>query len=516
MRVVTTYGSAETCGGCVYDGFPLEDVLVRVEEDGRILLGGATIAAGYLDAPELSAETFIEEDGVRWYRTNDLGELDADGRLTVLGRADDVVITGGLKVSAAHVQAELEKLDGVRAAFVAGVPSAEWGHALAAYVAVADSSPEGTGGVRRPPERDLGAGAGCAGPENGPARRGTAHAAQRQTRPPGHDGPAGCAASGKIDKPPPAAGRRFNQPTSIQRTNEVLTVATAAQWIQGARLRTLPAAIAPVLIGSAAAYEMDSFILLNAVLAALVALLLQIGVNYANDYSDGIRGTDEDRVGPLRLVGSGAASPEHVKRAAFAAFGLAMLFGLILVIITQAWWLILVGIGCVLAAWGYTGGKNPYGYLGLGDVFVFVFFGLVATLGTTYTQAGQLSLAAIIGAIGTGLIACALLMANNVRDIPTDRKAGKKTLAVRLGDKHARESYVLMLGRRDPAGHRPGPRPAVDADRAAADPRQPHAVLADDLRAAPQEPHPGPEADRAHQPRLRRAVFTGLILSHGF
>lgn len=143
VRVVTTYGSSETCGGCVYDGFPLEDVLVRVEDDGRILLGGATIAAGYLQAPELSAAAFIEADGVRWYRTNDLGELDADGRLTVLGRADDVVITGGVKVSAAHVQAELEKLDGVRAAFVAGVPSAEWGHALAAYVAVADSSPEG-------------------------------------------------------------------------------------------------------------------------------------------------------------------------------------------------------------------------------------------------------------------------------------------------------------------------------------------------------------------------------------
>jgi 1,4-dihydroxy-2-naphthoate octaprenyltransferase len=222
-------------------------------------------------------------------------------------------------------------------------------------------------------------------------------------------------------------------------------VATAAQWIQGARLRTLPAAIAPVLIGSAAAYEMGSFRPVNALLAAMVALLLQVGVNFANDYSDGIRGTDEDRVGPLRLVGSGVAEPGHVKRAAFAAFGLAMLFGLILVIITQAWWLILVGVGCVLAAWGYTGGKNPYGYLGLGDLFVFVFFGLVATLGTTYTQAGQLSVASIIGAIGTGLIACALLMANNVRDIPTDRVAGKKTLAVRLGDKHARESYVLML-----------------------------------------------------------------------
>ncbi|MFJ5954432.1 1,4-dihydroxy-2-naphthoate polyprenyltransferase [Paenarthrobacter sp. NPDC092416] len=222
-------------------------------------------------------------------------------------------------------------------------------------------------------------------------------------------------------------------------------MATAAQWIQGARLRTLPAAIAPVLIGSAAAYELQAFRLPNAILAALVALLLQVGVNYANDYSDGIRGTDEERVGPLRLVGSGVAKPEHVKWAAFALFGAAMVFGLILVIITQTWWLILVGIGCVLAAWGYTGGKNPYGYMGLGDVFVFVFFGLVATLGTTYTQAGQVSLAAVIGAIGTGLIACALLMANNVRDIPTDTVAGKRTLAVRLGDRHARESYVLML-----------------------------------------------------------------------
>ncbi|MHC6222129.1 1,4-dihydroxy-2-naphthoate polyprenyltransferase [Arthrobacter sp. MMS24-S77] len=222
-------------------------------------------------------------------------------------------------------------------------------------------------------------------------------------------------------------------------------MATAAQWIQGARLRTLPAAIAPVLIGTAAAYELQSFRVLNAILAALVALLLQIGVNYANDYSDGIRGTDEDRVGPLRLVGSGVARPDHVKWAAFGAFGLAMVFGLVLVIITQSWWLILVGLGCILAAWGYTGGKNPYGYMGLGDVFVFVFFGLVATLGTTYTQAGQVSLPAVVGAIGTGLIACALLMANNVRDIPTDMAAGKRTLAVRLGDRHARESYVLML-----------------------------------------------------------------------
>jgi O-succinylbenzoic acid--CoA ligase len=141
VRVVTTYGSAETCGGCVYDGVPLDGVEVKLGADGRILLGGETVAAGYLDQPELTAESFFEEAGVRWYRTHDLGEWDAQGRLRVLGRADDVVITGGVKVSAAHVQRELEKLDGVRAAFVAGVPSAEWGQALAAYVVLADDSP---------------------------------------------------------------------------------------------------------------------------------------------------------------------------------------------------------------------------------------------------------------------------------------------------------------------------------------------------------------------------------------
>jgi len=141
VRVITTYGSAETCGGCVYDGVPLEGVQVRVADDGRVLLGGDTVAAGYLDAPE-ARDTFFEEDGVRWYRTNDLGTLDADGRLTVLGRADDVIITGGVKISAAHVQEELEKSDGVTAAFVAGVPSAEWGQAVAAYVALADGATE--------------------------------------------------------------------------------------------------------------------------------------------------------------------------------------------------------------------------------------------------------------------------------------------------------------------------------------------------------------------------------------
>ncbi len=222
-------------------------------------------------------------------------------------------------------------------------------------------------------------------------------------------------------------------------------MATVGQWISGARLRTLPMAVAPVIIGTAAAFDMGALQWGRAVLAMVVALLLQVGVNYANDYSDGIRGTDEVRVGPLRLVGSGAAKPTHVKMAAFAAFGLAMLAGLGLVVLSLAWWLLLIGAGAVFAAWGYTGGKNPYGYMGLGDVFVFVFFGPVATLGTTFTQTGSVSTAAVLGSISTGLIAVALLMANNVRDIPTDTEVGKRTLAVRLGDRNARLSYVVML-----------------------------------------------------------------------
>ncbi|GAA1124408.1 1,4-dihydroxy-2-naphthoate polyprenyltransferase [Arthrobacter flavus] len=222
-------------------------------------------------------------------------------------------------------------------------------------------------------------------------------------------------------------------------------MATAAQWLEGARPRTLPMAIAPVIVGCAAAFDLEAFKPVNALLAAVVAVMLQIGVNYANDYSDGVRGTDADRVGPLRLTGSGAARPGQVKWAAFACFALAMVAGTSLIVLSQTWFLLLVGVGCVAAAWGYTGGRNPYGYMGLGDVFVFVFFGLVATLGTTYTQAGQLSAVAWIGAISTGIIAMALLMANNVRDIPTDREAGKITLAVRLGDTPARITYVMML-----------------------------------------------------------------------
>ncbi|WP_309081025.1 1,4-dihydroxy-2-naphthoate polyprenyltransferase [Zhihengliuella sp.] len=223
-------------------------------------------------------------------------------------------------------------------------------------------------------------------------------------------------------------------------------MATVGQWIAGARLRTLPMAVAPVIVGTAAAYEVDERLHWErALLAAFVALLLQIGVNYANDYSDGIRGTDDQRVGPLRLTASGLVPPQRVKAAAFACFGAAAVAGLALVLLSQAWPLLLVGVAAILAAWGYTGGANPYGYQGLGDLFVFLFFGLVATLGSTFTQVLQLTGPAWIGAVSTGLIAAALLMANNVRDIPTDREVGKRTLAVRLGDEWARASYVLML-----------------------------------------------------------------------
>jgi len=182
----------------------------------------------------------------------------------------------------------------------------------------------------------------------------------------------------------------------------------------------------------------------KAALAMVVALALQVGVNYANDYSDGIRGTDADRVGPLRLVGSGLATPRSVKLAAFAAFGVAAAVGLVLAA-TTAWWLVGVGALCVLAAWYYTGGRSPYGYLGLGEVMVFVFFGLVAVVGTTYVQTETWPLPALYAAVGVGAIACAILVANNLRDIPTDAVAGKRTLAVVLGDTRTRGLYVMLL-----------------------------------------------------------------------
>jgi len=221
-------------------------------------------------------------------------------------------------------------------------------------------------------------------------------------------------------------------------------MATPAQWLEGARPRTLPAAVSPVLAGTAVAAYLDEAVWWKALLALLVSLALQVGVNYANDYSDGIRGTDADRVGPLRLVGSGAAEPGQVKRAAFAAFGVAMVAGLVLCA-TSSWWLVLVGALAVVAAWFYTGGSTPYGYRALGEVMVFVFFGLVAVLGTTFVQTGSFPLAAWYAAVGVGALACAILVANNLRDIPTDREVGKRTLAVVLGDQQSRYLYAFLL-----------------------------------------------------------------------
>ncbi|MGA8977915.1 MAG: 1,4-dihydroxy-2-naphthoate polyprenyltransferase [Pedococcus sp.] len=222
-------------------------------------------------------------------------------------------------------------------------------------------------------------------------------------------------------------------------------MATLSQWIAGARPRTLPAAVAPVVVGTAAAAPLDRVNLGLGLLAVLVSLGLQVGVNYANDYSDGIRGTDTDRVGPVRLVGQHKAKAENVKLMAFAFFGAAALVGLALVAISEAWIMVPLGALAVLAAWKYTGGDNPYGYRGLGELYVFVFFGLMATLGTLYTQAKELTAVGVLGAVGVGAIASAILVANNLRDIPTDRESGKLTLAVRLGDRGTRHLYLALV-----------------------------------------------------------------------
>jgi 1,4-dihydroxy-2-naphthoate octaprenyltransferase len=221
-------------------------------------------------------------------------------------------------------------------------------------------------------------------------------------------------------------------------------VTTTAQWVEGARPRTLPVAFAPVLVGTGAAAAAGEVRLGRALLALVVALALQVGVNYANDYSDGIRGTDDARVGPLRLVGSGAAAPSAVRAAAFTAFGIAAAAGLVLAALTT-WALVAVGAVAIAAAWGYTGGARPYGYRGLGELSVFVFFGLVAVLGTTYVQTGRLTGAALGGGIAMGSLACAVLVTNNLRDVPTDVEAGKRTLAVVLGEPRTRVLYASLV-----------------------------------------------------------------------
>lgn len=214
------------------------------------------------------------------------------------------------------------------------------------------------------------------------------------------------------------------------------------KWIIGARLRTLPAAVAPVVVATALAGSESS--LLPALLALVVSLALQIGVNYANDYSDGIRGTDANRVGPTRITASGLATASSVKAAAFISFGVGATAGLALAAMTN-WWLIAVGALAIVAAWGYTGGKNPYGYLGLGELFVFIFFGVVATVGTFYVQTEQLTRDALLASIPMGTFACALLAVNNIRDRALDEPMGKRTLAVRLGDRKSRAFFAALI-----------------------------------------------------------------------
>ena len=214
------------------------------------------------------------------------------------------------------------------------------------------------------------------------------------------------------------------------------------KWILGARPRTLPAAIAPVVVASAlAGLDFNWF---RAALALKVGVWLQIGVNYANDYSDGVKGTDENRIGPTRLVASGLASAKAVKNAAFISFAIASIAGLWLSLLTSPL-LILIGILAIAAAWGYTGGKNPYGYSGLGEVSVFTFFGLVATMGTYYVQTESITALSFIVAIPMGALSCAILEVNNIRDRAQDELVGKRTLAVRLGDRKARFLFVSLL-----------------------------------------------------------------------
>ncbi|MFS8098016.1 1,4-dihydroxy-2-naphthoate polyprenyltransferase [Lentzea alba] len=222
-------------------------------------------------------------------------------------------------------------------------------------------------------------------------------------------------------------------------------MASVVQWVQGTRPRTLPNSIAPVIVGAAAAHHIDEFKPLYTALALVVSIALQIGVNYANDYSDGIRGTDDNRVGPFRLTGSGAAEPSSVRLAAFISLGIGALAGIVLVVLSGYWWLLAFGAVCLAGAWFYTGGKRPYGYAGLGEIAVFLFFGPAAVLGTLYVQSGEITGIGIGASIAMGSISAAVLVANNLRDIPTDAVSGKRTMAVVLGDKDTRRLYLALV-----------------------------------------------------------------------
>jgi 1,4-dihydroxy-2-naphthoate octaprenyltransferase len=250
-------------------------------------------------------------------------------------------------------------------------------------------------------------------------------------------------------KPAQRSGRSGARPTAAAQARP----AGARAWIAGARLRTLPLSVAPVILGSAIAriegptgdHGLHVWHEYRIALCLILAVALQLGVNYANDYSDGIRGTDRYRVGPPRLVGSGAVAPRAVLVVALVFFAIGAAAGVTLIVLTQFWWLFAVGALALAAAWFYTGGRRPYGYAGLGEIGVFVFFGLVATAGSTYVQIEEFSLSAVIAGVGVGAIACAVLMVNNIRDRVQDAQAGKRTLAVRLGDMPSRIVFAVFV-----------------------------------------------------------------------
>ena len=360
VGVVTTYGMTETAGGCVYDGHLLDGVTVRIGEGAE--LAGPT----WRSATPRSGDGGLFVDAA-WFRTRDAGSLD-DGRLTLHGRLDDVVISGGANVAPAAVEAALREHPDVADAVVFGHPDPGVGQ---------------RGGRRRPG-----------------ARRGTLA---------GDPAPVGRRSAGRPRGPAHAAGRRRLSAAAHRQAwiggrwpRRCATDGHPAQWLAGARPKTLPAAFAPVLVGTGAAIALGGFRPLPALLA-LVALALQVAVNYANDYSDGRRGTDADRVGPMRLVGSGAAALRQVLVAAGLAFAVAAVAGVGLAALSS-WWLVAVGAVCIAAAWTYTGGPLPYGYRAPGEVFVFVFFGLVAVVGTTYAQTLTLPGLAFAVAVPVGLL----------------------------------------------------------------------------------------------------------------
>ncbi|MDY0908754.1 1,4-dihydroxy-2-naphthoate polyprenyltransferase [Microbacterium sp. CFBP9034] len=254
--------------------------------------------------------------------------------------------------------------------------------------------------------------------------------------------------SKKRKHPGPKKQPSRGNPQKVRESRDPRTVepVTSRDWIAAARLRTLPLAVTPILIGTGAALlVVDEFHWVIALFCLIVSVSLQIGVNYANDYSDGIRGTDDYRVGPARLTASGRVKPRAVLLVALVFFAIAALAGLAITVRTQQWWFLAVGAVCILAAWFYTGGKRPYGYYGLGELFVFVFFGLVATLGTTWVQAFALPQEAWFGAVAAGLLACAVLLANNLRDLDQDRAAGKRTLTVLIGRTATRWLFTVFV-----------------------------------------------------------------------